>query len=128
MLDNNIINSKKSQVIKGLLRDFELSQTLPNLRISLTNLCNKYTGHKYHSTINLLLSCEDEYNRRNIAGIMSGINDEIVLDDFLSFLEPTQVENDRRSSQIERRLSLIENILLDQNISIIQIDENTKNR
>jgi hypothetical protein len=123
-----IINSKKSQVIKGLLRDFELSQTLPNLRISLTNLCIKYEGHKYHSTINSLQYCEDEYNRRNIAGIMSGINDEIVLDDFLSFLEPSQVENDRRSSQIERRLSLIENILLDQNISIIQIDENTKNR
>lgn len=138
MIRRNIVNNKKTQVINGLIREFECTQTLPNLRLSLTNLRDIYQGHDNHSDINNLLSCEDEHNRRNIGGYMCRINEEVILDDFLSFLNPSQTEVSQlrnevsqlrnEVSQVRSQLSQVENINIDQNIIITQIEENTKNR
>ncbi len=134
---NNHINNLQSQVIKGIEKELEFISTSSNLNNSLWNLYTLHKNTNHAGRIQHLIDCCNHHNnpdnRRQISGIICGINDENILNNFLTFLNPSQTETDIRLSGIEKRLSNIElkllhieNINIDQNTLIIQIDENIR--
>lgn len=132
---HNHTNNLQSQVIKSLEKELEFTSTSSNLNDSLWNLLVPHKDSCHANRIRHLIECcRNQSSRQQISDIIRSINDDDILNDFLSFLNPSsRTETDRRLFAIESEmrqmrshLSRIENINLEQNNSISQIDENTK--